>query len=139
MAKTLTPKTQAIREAILAHPDTGPKALAQLINNAEEREADGVHVTPGEVASQQQAMRRTGASLPAKPAEEPRPAKKPRPEPEPVAEEEEAPPPRKERKAPARKPDLLDLLDKVVELATECGGIGELKRIVDRLIELRGR
>ena len=49
MAKELTPKKRVIREAILANPDAGPKALARLINEAEQREHDKIHVTPGDV------------------------------------------------------------------------------------------
>jgi hypothetical protein len=32
----------------------------------------------------------------------------------------------------------VDLLDRVAEVAEECGGLGELKRVVDRLLQLRG-
>lgn len=173
MAKALTPKTRVIREAILTNPDKGPKALSKLINEAPEREDDKVRVTPGDVAGQQVAMRKAGASMPeapapasgpASPAEgpaeeapQPRKARKPRvaaPDPAPAPEPPE--PPRKARKpepavpeaapapraapakaAPTRRGGLVGLLDRVVELAEDCGGLDELRRVVDRLIQLR--
>jgi hypothetical protein len=168
MAKELTPKTRVIREAILANPEMGPKALARLINEAAEREGDKVHVTPGDVAAQQQAVRKAGASMP--PARTTAPAPAPRAAPESPVEEseppsEEKPPPRPARpraaakraaapeaapppvEAPpakpaaprAKRPGPIELIDRALSLAEDCGGLGELSRLVEKLLQLRGR
>src|SRR5262245_11432229 len=105
MAKALAPKTRIIRETILANPGLGPKALARLINEDEARQEDNVRVTPGDVANQQNAMRKAGASLPTAPARAPAP-QAPTAPPAPAAEEAEepAPPPRKPSRPRGAKP-----------------------------------
>jgi hypothetical protein len=140
MAKQLSLKTRVIREAISANPDKGPKAVAALVNKAEERERDGIHVTPTEVAHQQLALQKEGAVRPppAPPAPEApvrRAAPEPEPEPEPVK-----PAPKKRvrepilREAPARPAlSAVELIDRVFALADDCGGMAQLKRLVDRL------
>src|SRR5437016_5063834 len=64
MVKALGAKSTVIREAILANPGESNKPLAELINDSEARKHDGIHVTPNDVASQRQAMKKPGALKP---------------------------------------------------------------------------
>jgi hypothetical protein len=138
MAKQLSLKTRVIREAISANPDKGPKAVAALVNKAEERERDGIHVTPTEVAHQKLALQKPGAAqVEAPPAPEP-PVRRAAPEPEPVK-----PAPKKRVREPILRDaptapakagmSAVELIDRVFALAEECGGMAQLKRLVDRL------
>lgn len=170
MAKSLSPKSRVIREAIVRSPDLGPRALAQLINSDEAREVDRVRVTPNEVAQQQLAMQKPGAAVPPPPpppaaveeepeehmptpepgprrAARPRAARPPKETPS-VNEPKETPaarPPKERAAKPPKEPaasrshSAIELIDRVFVLADECGGLVELKRLVDRLAALRGR
>jgi hypothetical protein len=123
MAKPLGPKSQLIRDAIKAHPKMGNTALAKLINRSDARKEDKIEVTASDVNQQKQAMKSLAKGPKAKAAggteKTPKPAQKPTP----------APAPKKGHSSPA------DLLDNVYLLARQCGGLNELKRLVERLAQ----
>jgi hypothetical protein len=128
MAKPLGPKSQLIRKAITAHPDRTPKEIAELLNDSDDRMDDKIKVTPNDVSQQKQAMKKPGAQK--APAAAKKPAGNGR---------------RKPGRKPGRKPAAatprtlgpaaspVDLIDRTLALAQECGGVGQLKRLVDRL------
>jgi hypothetical protein len=123
MAKPLGAKSRLIRDAITAHPKTGNTALAKLINGSDARKEDKIEVTASDVNQQKQAMKSLAKGPKAKAAgateKAPKPAQKPN----------AAPAPSKGHTAPA------DLLDNVYLLAQQCGGLNELKRLVERLAQ----
>jgi hypothetical protein len=124
MAKPLGPKSSLIRDAINAHPDKAPKELAEMINASPARKEDRIKVTPAEISQQKQLMRKAGKG-PAAPAGKKR-------------GQRAAAPAAARTKAPAATASPVELLDKVFDLARESGGITALKRLVDRLAEMRG-
>lgn len=137
MAKPLGPKSILIRQAITAHPNKGNTELAEMLNDAEERMDDKIKVTAQDVASQRQAMKKPGATTApaaaptAEPAAKPagngrrKPGRKPGKKATPSAVAPAAPSPA------ATSP--VELIDKTFALAQECGGMEQLKRLVDRL------
>jgi hypothetical protein len=129
MAKPLGPKSILIRKAITAHPGKTPKEIADLLSDADERMDDKIKVTPNDVSQQKQAMKKPGAqkapAAAAKPAGNGRrkPGRKPGRKPAVAAP--------RVTSSPASSP--VDLIDRTLALAQECGGVGQLKRLVDRL------
>jgi len=138
MAKPLGPKSKLIREAISANPGTRNKKLAELLNEAAQRTIDKIKVTASDVAQQRQVLKDLGANLSASV----QPASKPAAD---------------GRKKPGRKPGLqaaapaaakpastsaqaspIDLIDRTLDLAQQCGGVAALKRLVDRIAEMQG-
>ena len=65
MAKPLGPKSLLIRKAIHDHPDKGNTAIADLLNDSNDRMDDKIKVTANDVAAQKQAMKSAGATAPA--------------------------------------------------------------------------
>jgi hypothetical protein len=131
MAKPLGPKSLLIRKAIGEHPGKGNTELAEILNDAEERMDDKIKVTAQDVATQRQAMKKAGATpVPAQPADKPA-RKKPGRKPARVA----APPAAQAAPAPAASP--VDLIDKTLDLALQCGGLANLKKLVDRLAGMK--
>lgn len=123
MAKPLGPKSLLIRQAITAHPGKGNTELAEMLNDAEERMDDKIKVTAQDVATQRQAMKKAGTAPPAaKPARK-KPGRKPA--------RAATPPAALAVPAPAASP--VDLIDKTLDLAQQCGGLAALKKLVDRL------
>jgi hypothetical protein len=120
MAQSLGPKSILIREAILAHPDKGNTALAAFLNDADDRKKDKFKVTAQDVAAQKQAMKKSGTEPPA--AEGNKRGRKPGTKVASVAP-----------RPVAASASPVDLIDKTFALAVECGGIAQLKRLVDRL------
>jgi hypothetical protein len=120
MAKPLGEKSRIIREAITAHPRMGNTKLAEDINLSLAGKEDGFEVTPQDVAKQKQAMKKLGKAPAAS-----SPAKKPGGKPN--APTNAVPAPTKAKAAPA------DVIDGVFSLAKQCGGLEELKRLVDRM------
>jgi hypothetical protein len=95
-----------------------------MLNEAGERKSDKIKVTPQDVAMHRQAMKRAHAKkVPAAAAAQP------------AGNGRRKPGPRPGRK-PAASP--VDLIDKAFALARECGGIDQLKRLVDRIAGMRG-
>jgi hypothetical protein len=121
MAQPLGPKSILIREAITANPDKGNTELAAFLNDADDRKTDKIKVTAQDVASQKQAMKKAGVNLPVATHPKKR-GRKPGSvnAAKPVA-------------AVARASSPIDLIDRTFALAQECGGIDQLKRLVDRL------
>src|SRR5258707_11766702 len=62
MAKPRGPKSIQIRNAIAANPDMGNTGIAEMLNDAPERMDDKIKVSAQDVASQRQAMRKSGGS-----------------------------------------------------------------------------
>jgi hypothetical protein len=154
MPKPLSEKSRVIREAINANPDLGNKELAELLNGSPERQQDRLKVSATDVARQKLVLKQagqgaaeegpeaTGGKQSEPKARRRRPAQRRRkrqtPEPAAAAAREVAangP----DRGGPPAKP--LELIDRLFDLATECGGFEALKRLVDRCaaLEARGR
>ncbi len=137
MAKPLGQKSLVIRQAITAHPDKGNTAIAEMLNDADERMDDKIKVTAQDVAAQKQAMKKAGATAtpapaPAEPATKParkKPGRKPGRPAAPAAPAAAAPRP--------AGTNPVDLIDQTLELASRAGGVGELKKLVDRLADMR--
>jgi hypothetical protein len=142
MAKPLSAKGLVIRAAIQAHPELGNTKLAELINDSPDPRDDNLKVTVSDVATQRQALKKAaaGSNHAASPATKPvaapaRPRKQKRKGGRKARARVAAnATPAVERQpvvAPAVRP--VELLGKVFDLATEVGGFGELKQLVDRL------
>lgn len=138
MAKPLGPKSLLIREAIAAHPAKGNTELAEMLNGAEARKDDKLKVTANDVAQQRQALKNLGGDTSAPAAGKPaasgkkKPGRKPGPKPSPSAVAAAT-----TRPAPAQGGPV-DLIDKALDLAQQCGGLAALKRLVDRLSDMQG-
>lgn len=130
MAKPLGPKTLLIREAIAAHPDTGNTGLAELINGSDARKQDKIKVSANDVAQQRQAMKKAGLAPAAKSARRKTAKKQAR---QPAAARASTAPQGYEPIPPATQLGPVDLIDRVFALAEQCGGMAQLKRLVDRL------
>jgi hypothetical protein len=91
------------------------------LNDAADRKQDKFKVTAQDVASQKQAMKKAGVSVPVAGAPKKR-GRKPGSvyAPKPIAS------------AP-RANNPVDLIDRTFALARDCGGIDQFKRLVDRL------
>lgn len=132
MAKPLGEKSALIREAITANPDTGNTELAAMINGSDARKLDKIKVTAQDVAAQRQALKKAGG-LPAGRNG--------------AARKRGRKPGRKRASAtvaPAAAPALarpkagpVELIDRVFDMADECGGLDQLKRLVNRLAGVR--
>ncbi len=136
MSKPLGPKSILIREAIAAHQDLGNKDLADLINGSDARKEDKIEVTPQDIAQQKQAMKKAGVTAPAAP-EAPAKGKPGRPKGssgQPKAAVTAAAAPRPTASASASP---VDLIDKTLDLAAQAGGVAALKKLVDRLADMR--
>lgn len=121
MAKPLSEKSVLIRELITNNPGLGNKEIAELLNGHEDRKKDKIEVKPGDVAQQKQAMKKGSEAAP-------------------TAGKKESRPPTTEAAAVVQRPTQaspVDLIDKALDLAQQCGGVGELKKLVDRLADMR--
>ena len=126
MAKPLGPKSRLIREAIKAHLNMGNTELAELINASDARKEDRLEVTANDIAQQKTALKKTGAVVATVAKKRGRPkASTPAPAETVHAVTRSVP-------APAAASPI-DLIDKTFALAEECGGIEQLKRLVNRL------
>ena len=137
MAKPLGQKSILIRTAIQANPRKGNTELAEMLNDADERMDDKIKVTAQDVATQRQAMKKPGAQTapaaasmqPAATASKPvengrrKPGRKPGNKPGAAARQS----------APAASASPVDLIDRTLALAQQCGGVDQLKRLVDRI------
>ncbi len=158
MAKTLSEKSIIIRRALAAHPAKGNTELAAMLNDAVERLDDRFKFTGQEVANQKQMMKKPGVTKVDEPlspspvvklaetvaeivADEPAPAPA-TPEPKrrgrkPGAKNKpRATAPAAARTTPRPAPATVsaaDLVGRVFALAKDCGGMGELRRLVEAL------
>jgi hypothetical protein len=137
MAKPLGPKSALIRDAIRAHPNVGNTELAEMINKSPARKEDKITVGPADVAQQKQAMKKLGPAAGQAGAKNGRRKGARRKAGRPRAGTATTAEARPASASPTSRP--VDLLDKVFDLATECGGFGALKRLVDRCAELTQR
>ena len=127
MAKPLSPKSQLIREAIAAHPKLGNTQLAELINGAEGRKTDKIQVNATDVSNQAPAVlrrstarrRRRRSAQGTEGGEQGRRS--------PAGRPSQGRQPRRSRRV------------RVFDLAERCGGFGQLKRLVDRIAESKGK
>ena len=138
MAKPLGPKSLLIRDAIKAHPNMGNTELAEMINSSDARREDKISVKPGDIAQQKQAMKKAG-ELPK--AGTGTGGKKGRGKGDRCAAGQQAAsapaaPPRAAAPA-ASSANPVDLIDKALDLAQQCGGVAALKRLVDRLADMQ--
>jgi hypothetical protein len=148
MAKPIGPKTALIREAITANPGIQNKPLAELINSSDARKEDGIKVTPFEIAEQRQRMKKVGAAIPASVASSALATsettangkKRGRPKGSGAGKKtafvEKRAATGAERKGMGAKGGPVELIDRLFELAEDAGGLGALKRLVDRLAPL---
>jgi len=137
MAKPLGPKSLLIRDAIKAHPKMGNTELAELINSSDARQEDKIKVKPGDIAQQKQAMKKAGdAPAPAATGESgKKKGRRGRPRrADAQASTALAAQPRPAAASPSASP--VDLIDKALDLALQCGGLAALKKLVDRLADL---
>jgi hypothetical protein len=140
MAKPLGPKSILIRNAIQANPAKGNTEIATMLMDAEERMDDKIKVTAQDVATQRQAMKKAGATqvpaAAAQPAEKAagngrrKPGRKPGRKPAAAA-------PGAASTAAAANP--VDLIDRTLALAQDCGGVEQLRRLVERLAGMQGK
>jgi hypothetical protein len=128
MAKPLGPKSTLIREAITANPNSGNTKLAGLINGSDARKDDKIKVTANDVAQQRQAMKKAGTAPAAKSAGKKRGRRKGK-------AKAVAPAARVTAPAPKRAAGPVELIDRLFDFAEECGGLGQLKRLVDRIAQ----
>lgn len=133
MAKPLGPKSKLIRDAITANPGKGNKALADMLNSDEERQADKIKVTPNDVAQQRQAMKKAGAAKP----EPAKAASKPAVNGRKKGGRKAGAPESAKAASTSAQASPIDLLDKTLDLARQCGGVAALKRLVDRLADMQ--
>jgi hypothetical protein len=126
MAKPLSPKSQLIRETITAHPRLGNTQLAELINGSDDRKTDKIQVTATDVSNQKQALKALNGKAKKKKASKAQKA---------ASKGADRP-----QAAPARAAaSPVDLVDRVFDLAERCGGFTQLKRLVDRIAEAKGK
>jgi hypothetical protein len=130
MAKPLSPKSQLIREAIVANSKLGNTELASLINSSDARKGDKIKVSATDVGNQRQALKAMSATAKKK-AKSQKPASK-------AADKPQAAHVRPAN-ATTKSASPVALIDGVFDLAERCGGFSELKKLVDRICEVRGR
>ena len=136
MAKPLGPKSLLIRDAIKAHPNKGNKEIAELINDSHDRMDDKIKVTPQDIAQQKQAMKKAGESSAPSAAGNGGGKRGGR---RAAGAQATTVPSAAPRPAAAASPSTnpVDLIDKALDLAQQCGGVAALKRLVDRLADMR--
>jgi len=116
MAKPLGAKSKLIREALNANPDLGNKEVAELINDTDARKDDKIKISAADVANQRQALKKARHNGPAR-----------------KGSSASKPAQRGEQPRPAATANPVELIDRVFDLARQCGGLAELKRLVDRI------
>src|SRR3954447_22763845 len=67
MAKSFGAKTLLIRDALQAHPDKGPKEIADLINASDARKQDRIEIKPIDVSQQKLALKKAAQVEPVAP------------------------------------------------------------------------
>jgi hypothetical protein len=137
MAKPLGAKSWVIRAAIAANPDKENKQLAEALNDSQDRLDDKLTFTAQDVAGQRQAMKKPGAlkvdgtassaAAPGKPAKKKKKRGR-KPGRRPSAAPGAAPSPAK-----AARTGPVEVIDRLFGLADDVGGMGALKKLVDRI------
>jgi len=139
MAKPLGPKSKLIREVISSNPNKGNTELAEMLNGAPARKTDKIKVTANDVAQQRQALKQLGGAKPAAANPSAEPAANGRKKPGRKPGKKPAAPASVKAAAASAQASPIDLIDRTLELAGQCGGVGALKRLVDKIAELQGR
>jgi hypothetical protein len=139
MAKPLGPKSLLIRDAIKAHPDMGNTELAEMINSSDARKEDKISVKPGDIAQQKQAMKKAGETMPAATEDSGEKRHRGKGGRRRAGVQPRSAPAEQPRAAAAESPSAspVDLIDKTLDLAQQCGGVAALKRLVDRLADMQ--
>jgi hypothetical protein len=122
MAKPLSEKSRLIREAIEANPGTGNTEIATLLNGHEDRKKDKLEFKAADVGNQRVALKKASGQPPAKRKAGRRTSK-------------ESTPPTAARPMPPVTAGPLELIERVFALADALGGMGALKRLVDRMAD----
>jgi hypothetical protein len=133
MAKPLGPKSLLIRDAINAHPDKSPKELAEMINSSPARKEDRLEVKPAEISQQKQVMKKAGATPATGTGTKGRGKGGRQPATAGAGTATAAP----ARPAAVAAANPVDLIDKALDLAQQCGSVAALKRLVDRLADMQ--
>src|SRR5437899_3132260 len=136
MAKPLGPKSKLIREAISANPGKGNTELAEMLNGAAERKTDKIKVTANDVAQQRQAVKNLGGAKPAAATASAKPGVNGRKKPDRKPGKKPAAPATVRTASASAQASPIDLIDRTLELAGQCGGVGALKRLVDKIAEM---
>src|SRR5262249_51456861 len=119
-----------------ANPSKGNTELAEMLNGEAARKTDKIKVTANDIAQQRQALKSLQAAkttAAAKPAANGRkkPGRKPGRKPAAPAAVKPA--------STSASAGPIDLIDRTIELAQQCGGVGALKRLVDKIAEMQAR
>jgi hypothetical protein len=122
MAKPLSEKSKLIREAIEANPGLGNTEVATLLNGHEGRKKDKLGFKAGDVANQRVALKKASGQPPAKRNAGRRMTRA-------------STPPTAAVPMPPVAVGPLEIIERVFALADAVGGMGALKRLVDRLAE----
>src|SRR4051794_25553634 len=125
MAKPLSPKSKLIREALKANPKLGNADPAKLINSSDARKEDKIKVTATDVGNQKQALKAMNATARKK-------AKSPKPATSMAANKPQAARAQSMNGA-TKAAGPVELIDRVFDLAEQCGGLAQLKKLVDRI------
>jgi hypothetical protein len=129
MAKPLSPKSKLIREALKANPNLGNADLARQINSSDARKEDKIKVTATDVGNQKQALKAMNATARKK-------AKAHKPATSMAANKPQATP-MKATNGATKAVSPVELVERVFDLADQCGGFAQLKRLVGRLSAVR--
>ena len=104
----------------------GNKEIAETLMDSNDRLDDKIKVTPQDVAQQKQQMKKAGTL--------------------PTGKKRGRPPGSAQPKQPATlapatsaSASPVDLIDKTIDLAQQCGGVAALKKLVDRLADMGNR
>lgn len=143
MAKPLGEKAKVIRQALSSHPKAGNTDLADMINKAPARSSDGIKVTANDVARQKLAIKKAaGGTPPTEVLQVPVDQAEPVPTPKrrgrkPGSKNRSRPAARAAApvSAPIAAVSPVDLIDRVFALVEQCGGTGQLKRLVEMLVK----
>src|SRR6476659_7922663 len=123
MAKPLGPKSKLIREAISANPNKGNTELAGMLNGSAERKTDKIKVTANDVAQQRQALKSLGGAKPTAATASAKPAANGRKKPGRKPGRKPAAPAAIKPVSASAQASPIDLIDRTLELAGQCGGV----------------
>src|SRR4051794_9038416 len=130
MAKPLSPKSRLIREALKANPKLGNADLAKLINSSDARKEDKIKVTATDVGNQKQALKAMNATARKKPQAQ-KPTTKAANKPQAARAQS--------MNGATKTAGPVALIEGVFDLADQCGGLSQLKKLVDRISAVERR
>ena len=145
MAKPLSKKSKIIRDAITKLAHMGNKEIAEMLTDSQDRLDDKLEFKPTDVAQQRQAMKKAPAAAPVPQPTKAATSDQARTPTAPKGNGRRKPGRKKAAAAPPRaaapqvaQAAAVELIDKTLDLAAQAGGVAALKRLVDRLAEMRG-